>query len=727
MSETIALKDRGFPRILSWKWGPDALSGSGHREKMEDILRRSGFDLIQIDPAGTGKTLFDDELRRRLAEVIELAHHRSRGVMLNLDPRPAAADFFQENPREMLGLIEIRRFPLGADGRASWESTPFELGEPGGLSFPFDHHETRVYAFDTDAAGRPVAGTLCDLTAEFATLSPEREPRIRVDVRVPSDHARRSLVVAAASLFRCPDLFGASFRDFFSKLLDACRSLKLDGISLEEWGFPAHPRPEQADRLHWYSQHLTQAYQERTGRDLVHDLIFQPAPPAGSESLEVEVPNRYLELIRQVHAGLEEWFYDKGKELWGPRTFIGGHPTGSAVTARHHVMEVWRNGLDWWQAKRDFAQSSEQTLLALRTALAHKWGGTVFYHLWSSLGERRIESYFRETWQNARYGGRLVALGYECPDPQGVVLELRCEGGLEQVSAVLERIQFLNYFQRAQPDCPVLVLMGYPAVSHPLTAVMRDGVRDLYCGPMAESYRLAQELWEAGILCDLVPSYEVEGGSLGLDREGRPRYGVQTYRAVIVAFPEFSRETTWHFLENCLERGVKLMVVGRATRDFYGREVKERFGKIIDRADFFSPDDPGPEDVIEMLKSFGIQPNPVRNGCRLLDGSVLVANPGEEGPGSPLGVDLMADGHRVEARCEDLFGIKLSGAGEVERLCGCMLAEVKVDGKEVLKWEKPRHLVVERLADGRYEWVSRRVGEEEKTGTAESLSEIVRD
>ena len=73
------------------------------------------------------------------------------------------------------------------------------------------------------------------------------------------------------------------------------------------------------------------------------------------------------------------------------------------------------------------------------------------------------------------------------------------------------------------------------------------------------------------------------------------------------------------------------------------------------------------------------------------------------------------------------MGIKLSGAGEVERLCGCMLAEVKVDGKEVLKWEKPRHLVVERLADGRYEGVSRRGGEEEKTGTAESLSEIVRD
>jgi len=722
----IALKDRNFPRILSWKWGPEALQGSAHLDQMQELLRRSVFDLIHIAPSGTGKTLFDDDLRRRVREVLELARAQGRGVMLNLDLRSAAADFLQENPKETLGLMEIALLEPDAEGRASWQSSPFSLRDDEGNNLPFDHHETRVYTYERDEAGRLIPPSLCDVTSEYASVSAEREPSIRVEVHLAPDHQGRGLAVAAASQFRFPDPFSPRFREFFSKLFEACQEFQLMGAALEEWGFPPHPRPEQAFRRFWYSPRLANLYQERSGRALVQDLISGQASAAEGEEIAKEAWNRCLELIRQAQAEIEEWFYDRSKQAWGAKTFIGTHPTWYTAVPCHHTPELWRNGLHWWRARRDFAQTSGRVIFPIRTALAHKWGGAVFYNAWDTQGSRRVQSYFAESWENARFGGRTHARGYASPAQPTTVREVWPQGSLEQVSALEERIKFLNYFQRSAADCPVLVVMGYPAATNPSEAPDQREPWDLARGPWVDSHRLAQALWSAGFLCDLVPSYELDDGTLLVDRQkAQPRYGAQSYQAVVMAFPEFSREATLNFLDDCLERGVKLILVGRIRRDFYGREVRARFSRIVDRADYYTPDYRGPEALMEMLRSFGIEPNPIPGGCRLLDGAVIAANAGEVAAGSPLAVEFVLEGRRVSAQAEDLFGIKLGRGGEVERLFGCGLAEVKVDGDVVLKLEPPRHIVVERGEAGGYEVIEKVPGEEEKLGTISRLAELV--
>lgn len=86
-----------------------------------------------------------------------------------------------------------------------------------------------------------------------------------------------------------------------------------------------------------------------------------------------------------------------------------------------------------------------------------------------------------------------------------------------------------------QPDCRLLVLFGFEAVSN-----WADIGLEIPWKP--ENPRLMKVLQTSDelfrdCLCDLVPSYAVENGSLFVGDDGKAQYGNQAYDAVIALYP----------------------------------------------------------------------------------------------------------------------------------------------------------------------------------------------
>ena len=87
------------------------------------------------------------------------------------------------------------------------------------------------------------------------------------------------------------------------------------------------------------------------------------------------------------NAELEDDFYQTVKEVFGPEAIVATHPTWYPFPG---FREYKKNGLHWWAATRDWAQTDELTPFGVRTALAKKWDSPVWYNMFYHLDPARI-------------------------------------------------------------------------------------------------------------------------------------------------------------------------------------------------------------------------------------------------------------------------------------------------------------------------------------------------
>ncbi len=311
------------------------------------------------------------------------------------------------------------------------------------------------------------------------------------------------------------------------------------------------------------------------------------------------------------------------------------------------------------------------------------------------MGSPDVETFWEEAWENLRWGGRTHTLSYECKAEAGLVFELAKPGMLESVSDIEEVVGLANLFQRAPVKSSVAVVMGYPAAINWTVNTNEDGVWNMAEGAFCDAFRTACELFKAGYVCDLISSYEIDDGDLAF-RNGKVVYGSETYDALVYVRPEFSKQSTFRFLETLARSDFPLAVLGACDSDSDGRPAEDTFAAIASRARMAIPEvDTGA--VISALENWGIARNDVPNGCRYQDGSVIVCNKGRVCRHESIEVSSVAiDSHRVDARCEDAFGIALREDGSIDRVFGGALKEVRIDGEVVLHAQTPSDVYIER-------------------------------
>jgi len=701
-----------YKRIMYWKWDA-AIFDPGQLEiKIADIYSRAFFDLVYVSLHHIHLPFHDSRIIEAVARCTDLLKVRGAKLMLDVEPRNEGMSFFARYPGSRIYLTRPVEIPLDASGRGAAD-IDVPIREHYGREPYADAPDAVInaWAFTALPGRRFEAESLANIKASVF-MEDLGDRRVRFHAEAGEAHAGKLALVFPAVAHAIPDPFSPAFYAYTGFMFDQLQGIPLGGVANDEWGIDICLQLDEETGKPYlqyfpYSSYMSLAYESRTGRPLEADLLYLtyapalPASPAALASPEepadmsaaapaastaesgdgIRCINDYIGTLRAGMKANNDWFYAKGKAMFGDDAFIGVHPTlwGDPTDFNFDVL---LNGLDWWEVKRDFAQTDEGVLFPIRLALAHKWGGTVWYNMFYSAYTLKLETYFAETWRNARFGGRTHYLGYECPN-EGCVLELYQPGHLERIGEMEQAVALLNDFQTSQPDSRVLVVFGMEAatnwrISDPDSDRWAPRGRNLH---LAADF--AKRLFDGGYLCDFVPSSEIANGDVKLDGN-QARYGTQRYDAVIFLLPEAMDKQVLSFMLAYKRANPQLILSGRCTIFSDGTDASAAFAELTANLAHYDEEPISADAAIQLLRNWGVPGNIVDGGCIYQDGSAIFTAEGHLHRGNPLTVDCLLKGRRITVECEDFFAIDLDADGGVRKFAGCNIRSFAIDGKNAL-------------------------------------------
>ena len=497
------------------------------------------------------------------------AKARAVGVKayMDVDPRIARREFFARWPNERQGIAAVVT-AVPTNGVASFAHTFKDATDhmTGGARNSYRPLAARVAA--AFAAHRRADGTLDLSQRRPVGVAPDvsvRERREesgggymdRADAIVAGKATGlagdETLVVVAVADYYSIDVFSPHLIPFARELMERYKKLGADGGMRDEWGFIPDHKPSL--RTFWWSPHFEAAYRAACGRSLMDDFPLMACGPKGDAARAAAI-GAFMRLILARNVEIEQDFYATDKRLFGADTYVVKHPTWHSSVC---PQEYFHNGLDWWQARRDWAQGDENAPIYVLNALAKKWGGPVWLNEgYTATPERNV---FR-VWTYALCGGRQVYHGlYGNPAEMKKYSEMPWEESRVRRSTDLlapgnvtaqSRVRLPNLITRAQVDSPVAFIFGHER----LVDWSGDGWNDH--GERQMLGLLAQGWW-----CDAYPASECALGTFAVDAEGCLRVGRQRYLAVML-----------HNLSGDEKRAFDAIAGGRAlkTRVFGGND-----------------------------------------------------------------------------------------------------------------------------------------------------------
>jgi len=704
VSASLRLPD-GVPPVLGcWFWHDAEFESDGYKAFVDIISRHSPYDLLTTSLRIPLKEVTDRDVHDRIVEAAAYAREHGLSVVMDLDVRLARKAFQDRYPDELQQMVILHEVPLRAGGETRIETKSRELTDHyTGRTTPYISLEgslLRVYSYRCGPAGID-PDTLKEITSS-CSLTEASTQAVTVTVPPQKDAGDRYACAIVAFTHFCPDVFAPHLTVFQRDILRQYADAPLAGACKDEWGFPpcfdGNPQKDE----YWYSCFEAEEYAERTGgRDLLADFLLMHRGIAGLERERIAAINRFMKISLERNGGIERDFYVAVKETFGPKAMVATHPTWWPYP---DLREFKKNGLDWWAAPRDWAQTDETTPFVVRTSLAKKWGSPVWYNMYYS---SKKEDYERHVWTHALGGGRI---NYHPLYPHdGTILENSAallRGDLMRADC---RIRLLNFITRSPLDCPVAVIFGHAGAMN-------------WAGPAYNDVgmEIADAFWRAGYPADLIPSSEIENGSLAITSEGWLHYGPQCYTAAVLYHPEFENPGTAEFLKKAAKGKTKMFQLGDWTRDFEGNPfdgnaaLAESVTLVTENQAVLSevckalgekaitPQTP----ALARLEAFAEPSNcpPTEGFCRLVDGTMIWAAGTKNVRGDSFDITFEIEGRKVNMEAVGIAAIRPDAAGRLEALAAGELKHVGMEGFE-LSLDTPADMALWRDTDGQYHGV----------------------
>ncbi len=668
------------PSVGAWFWSPDVFEDEGYRPYIDRFRDHSTFDLLTVSCRLPGREVTSPEVHDRLKAVLDYAGRFGRDVAFELDVRLARAAFHKAHPDELQEMLQLRTVDLAASGtvklRLEAKALRDHMNSRTTPYLPMSNRLVRVYSFVRGAEGI-VSGAVEDITEQRCTAKSIGAGAIEVTIACGPDMRNRTACVAAAFSLFTPDVFAPHLLEFQRSIVEQYADLKLAGLMKDEWGFPPcfDGCPKKND--FWYSEARAEAYAARTGgRDLVRDCLLMYLGEKGWETERLAAINHFRAMSRERNTQIEDHYYHLAKEFFGPDAYVVTHPTWMPYPG---TAEFKKNGLHWWQARRDLAQTDESTPYCARTSLAKKWGSPVWVNQFYA---KAAVPYERSVWSHALGGGRLnyhPLYPYK-GDRYGDLL--RCK-----VMRAEARVRLLNFISKSPVYCPVAVLFGH-------TCAMN------WAGPAYDDVGLVltDQLWRKGYYADLIPTSEIGQGTLTVSEDGYIQYGPQRYEAVVLYHPEFENPETAALFKKAADGATSLFCVGGWTRNFQAEPfdghavLPDTVIRVEDAAACGTR-------VIEELQARGVVAHsaatsmttcwrkdmitaaPPRKGhLRLLDGTQIVLSGQDQAEGDPLRTDCGFGDTQVTINAVGVAALRLDAEGAVEAFAAGGLKELCAPG-----------------------------------------------
>lgn len=662
--------------IIYWKW-EDATLDTDICEKIDDLCSRTEIHAVFIALHWIKKPLSNEKLLSAIRLCCEELHKRGRKLYLEICPRNEGAAFFERYPDQVAYLTTATEIMLDHSGKGTAEIEVAEIPHYWRLVSHTQEKLINAFCFEKGKGASFKKSTVYNIASKVeicrTVSSGSNKNLAAITVCAGSEHAGKTAVVFIGIPQPIPELASNEFEDFFAEMLEHFSDIPVDGVCSDEWGYDVliqlennntfpnnqHIKPKMYFEHLTYSDNFGRRYRVNSGgSELMEDLLYFYYTEEDDVHKSMAKVNAYNKTFRSIMQQNDQVMYTLAKKCFGENTFFGVHPTWWGNNYLQNF-EGFKNGFYWWEAMRDIAQTDEIVIMPIRTALAHKCRSPIWYNMWYSMGTRDIKTYYRETWNNVRYGGRTHYLAYECPN-ESVVLELKPQGLLECIEEMDAIVRSIDPYQICQPDCRVLVLFGM------------ENCVNWYCNdtatpPWYSRHKVLSAVLECtdkifqSYLCDLVPTSEIVNGSLTVEN-GKPRYGTQIYDAVVLLAPDSMEACCYPFIA-MLDKN-RLIVAGDYAIYSDGMSVSAEDTKLLKNGRWLS-DIGAAEEIVAILDAWGIDKNKFENGCVLQDGSFLFTGSGEKHIHNPLYVNVDYKGVHIEFEGEDLLYIQKSEDGYV--------------------------------------------------------------
>jgi hypothetical protein len=695
-STAFGLPDGTQPSIGAWFCNDDFLEPDGYRKYVDLFAGQSPYDLLTTSFRINRREITEPAFHDQVKAAVAYARERGLKIALDLDIRLAREAFRSQYPDEQQEMLRLRTVPLNASGDVEFAITPEKLGDhmTGNTTpyIPLSGRLVRVYAYTSGERGI-LPETVQDITERCAVKSASKE-EVRVVIPCDASTAGRTACVMAAFAHLTPDVYAPHLLDFQRSVVEQYADVALSGLLKDEWGFPPCFDGSPAKNDFWFSEAHAKAYAEATsGRDMVRDCLLMHAGEQGRERERQAAINVLLKTSRERNVAVEEHYYNLAKEFFGPTAAVVTHATWMPYPG---PAEFKKNGLDWWAAKRDWGQTDEDTPFPVRTALAKKWGSSVWYNQYYSTD---ADNYRESLWSHALGGGRI---NYHpiYPAPEGSTILSRTSKLLAPDIVTGEsRIRLLQLITRAPIDCPVAVIFGHACAMN-------------WAGPAYDDVGLAvtDALWQAGYYADLIPTSEMASGALKVAEDGTVTYGAQRYAAAVLYHPEFEEPETAAFFNKAT--ATALFRVGGWTRDFNARDF-DGVAALPKAMTLYNDAADAAAKAIESLRQHNIPPRtpaterlpnktvrPGREGrIRLIDGTEVFLSGKTDAAGDPISGTFEVSGQKVTVEARGILAVRLSADGQVDALAAGGLKQFTSD-KLSLQFNTPLDITYWHDADG---------------------------
>lgn len=661
--------------ILYWKWD-DSIFDGDLQAKIDDLCGRTKIQAVFIGLHWVKRAISDQELLETIRLCSREFHRRGRKIYLEVCPRNEGAAFFEKHPDQVAFLTAATEIPLDWSGKGSTKINLIRIPHFWRTNRKAQERILAAYTLvksgDTGFIGSSVRNAEEYVCLKAEQESEQEERLLEISVDAGESCKGQTAVVFAGIPQPIPDLASDDLPEFFADMLDRFSEGEIDGVCSDEWGYDVWLRTNEEkdgepstfyekrcclDHIS-YSDNFAKIYGEVGGGQLKRDLLNFFYIEDGDTAKSIAGVNSYHKAFRRIMRKNDEDMYQITKSKLGADTFFGVHPTWWGSNYLQNF-EGFKNGFYWWEAKRDIAQTDEIVILPIRTALAHKWKSSVWYNMWYSMGTRRIDTYYKETWNNVRFGGRTHYLGYECPN-ESAVLELKQEGLLENIEKMDAVVRTIDPYQTAQPDCRVLILFG---MENALNWFYNDDPTP----PWFPRHQILTRVLECAdkvfgsFLCDLIPTAEIANGSLYMDGD-RPRYGNQAYDAVVLLAPDSMDRACFTLLSGIDKE--RFIVAGRYATYDDGSEISPEDRQILQAGTVFEDVDCA-ADIIRILEEWNIRRNRFENGCVLQDGSLIFTCSGEKAVNNKFTVDAIYEKVHISFEGEDMLYLHHRDAGYI--------------------------------------------------------------
>jgi hypothetical protein len=697
-------RGESIPTLGCWFWHEAEFEGEGYKRPIDTFAEFSPYELLTTSLRAPLKEVTDPEVRGRIARAAEYARKRGLGLVMDLDVRLAREAFRAAYPDELQEKLWLVETAATARGEVRLEVASVDLSDH--YTFATTHYVplagrvARVYSYRREE-GEILPDTVEEVPSGMLTLAEVSEKRVSASFQEPSDWAGRTYCLLAAFTHLTPDVFAPHLDEFQRGILESYSNVPLAGVCKDEWGFPPSFEGNPRKNEFYYSEARAKVYADRTGgRDLLRDLLLMAFGEKGRERDRQAAINRFMSLSTDRNTEIETQFYKATKEIFGATAFVGTHPTWFPYPDSR---EIEKNGLSWWGATRDWAQTDEGTPYSCRTALSKKWNSPVWFNMFY---DREPEVYEKQVWSDVLAGGRMnihpLYPFRENREPFSEYTELMTP----ELVLAQRRISLLNAITKSPLNCPIAVIFGHACAMN-------------WAGPgyADTGEALARHCWKLGYPADLIPTTEIGTEALRVTDAGKLVYGPQEYDMAILFQPEFEDRATAQFFRRVDSSQTLLYRVGEWTRDFEGEllsgtELLPHIMKVLDRTAFEMssviqdlvdrgiPPQTGATQAVETLVNLSRPPQ--RGHAHLIDGTFIFISAEDSVAGDPFRETFQVKGQKVEVEAAGLVAFRFSQEGDLEALAAGGLKRFAGGGVGIAL-ENPADLALWRGKDGEWE------------------------